>query len=81
MLGIRLNAALVTISACRSAGARTYAGEGLVGLTWAFLEAGAQNVIAGLWDVSDRSPPSWSPAYTPDWRAASTLPRPSALRN
>jgi CHAT domain-containing protein/Tfp pilus assembly protein PilF len=55
VLGIRLNATLVTISACRSAGARTYAGEGLVGLTWAFLEAGAQNVIAGLWDVSDRS--------------------------
>jgi CHAT domain-containing protein/tetratricopeptide (TPR) repeat protein len=55
VLGTRLNASLVTISACRSAGARTYAGEGLVGLTWAFLEAGAKNVIAGLWDVSDRS--------------------------
>jgi len=53
--GARLNASLVTISACRSAGARTYAGEGLVGLAWAFLEAGAKNVIAGLWDVNDRS--------------------------
>ena len=51
----RLQAELVTISACRSAGARTYAGEGLVGFSWAFLEAGARNVIAGLWDVNDRS--------------------------
>jgi CHAT domain-containing protein/predicted negative regulator of RcsB-dependent stress response len=51
----RLQAELVTISACRSAGARTYAGEGLVGFSWAFLEAGAHNVIAGLWDVNDRS--------------------------
>jgi CHAT domain-containing protein len=50
-----LRAELVTISACRSAGARTYSGEGLVGFTWAFLQAGARNVIAGLWDVSDRS--------------------------
>jgi CHAT domain-containing protein len=48
-------AELVTLSACRSAGARNYPGEGLVGLAWAFLEAGAQNVIAGLWDVNDRS--------------------------
>jgi CHAT domain-containing protein len=51
----RLQAELVTISACRSAGARTYAGEGLVGFSWAFLEAGARNVIAGLWDVNDQS--------------------------
>jgi CHAT domain-containing protein len=50
-----LAADLVTISACRSAGERTYAGEGLVGFAWAFLRAGAQRVIAGLWDVDDRS--------------------------
>jgi CHAT domain-containing protein len=50
-----LSAGLVTISACRSAGERTYAGEGLVGFAWAFLRAGAQRVIAGLWDVDDRS--------------------------
>ena len=50
-----LQAELVTLSACRSSGARTYAGEGLVGLTWAFLQAGSRNVVAGLWDVADRS--------------------------
>jgi tetratricopeptide (TPR) repeat protein len=48
-----LTADLVTISACRSAGERTYAGEGLVGFAWAFLRAGARRVIAGLWDVDD----------------------------
>ena len=51
----RIHADLVTISACRSAGARTYAGEGLVGFAWAFLGAGARNVVAGLWEVDDRS--------------------------
>lgn len=50
-----LSADLVTISACRSAGERTFAGEGLVGFAWAFLRAGARRVIAGLWDVDDRS--------------------------
>ncbi|MFI5059603.1 MAG: CHAT domain-containing protein [Candidatus Acidiferrales bacterium] len=50
-----LKAQLVTISACNGAGTRAYAGEGLVGLSWAFLRAGAHNVIASLWEVSDAS--------------------------
>src|SRR5687767_15402840 len=37
-----LSARLVTISSCDGAGTATYAGEGLVGLAWAFLHAGAQ---------------------------------------
>jgi CHAT domain-containing protein/tetratricopeptide (TPR) repeat protein len=52
---LTLRADLVTISACRSAGDRAYAGEGLVGLAWAFMHAGATRVIAGLWDVDDQS--------------------------
>jgi CHAT domain-containing protein len=50
-----LAADLVTVSACRSAGERAYSGEGLVGFAWAFLRAGAKRVVAGLWDVDDRS--------------------------
>jgi CHAT domain-containing protein len=48
-----LNAELVTISACNGSGKRTYSGEGLVGLSWAFLRAGAHSVIGALWEVSD----------------------------
>jgi CHAT domain-containing protein/tetratricopeptide (TPR) repeat protein len=50
-----LNARLVTISACESAGTRTYSGEGLVGLSWAFLRAGAHEVVGALWQVDDAS--------------------------
>jgi CHAT domain-containing protein len=50
-----LHADLVTISACYGAGARLYSGEGLVGLSWAFLRAGAHNVIAALWEATDSS--------------------------
>lgn len=52
-----LSARLVTISSCHGAGTRAYAGEGLVGLAWAFLRAGAHQVIAALWQVSDRATP------------------------
>jgi tetratricopeptide (TPR) repeat protein len=50
-----LRAELVTISACYGAGGRTYSGEGLVGLSWAFLRAGAHNVVAALWEATDAS--------------------------
>jgi len=52
-----IDAKLVTISACYGSGTRSYAGEGLVGLSWAFLRAGAQRVIGALWEVSDESTP------------------------
>jgi CHAT domain-containing protein len=53
----KLNARLVTISACYGTGTRAYAGEGLVGLSWAFLRAGARQVVAALWEVTDESTP------------------------
>jgi CHAT domain-containing protein len=52
-----LHARLVTISACYGSGLRAYAGEGLVGLSWAFLRAGSHNVIGALWEVNDASTP------------------------
>ncbi|HEV7429393.1 MAG TPA: CHAT domain-containing protein [Thermoanaerobaculia bacterium] len=52
-----LTARLVTISSCHGAGTRAYTGEGLVGLAWAFLHAGAHQVIAALWEVDDNATP------------------------
>jgi CHAT domain-containing protein len=52
-----IHARLVTISACYGSGTRSYVGEGLIGLAWAFLRAGAHNVIGALWEVSDESTP------------------------
>ena len=52
-----LRADLVTISACYGAGTRWYNGEGIVGLGWAFLRAGAHQVVASLWAVDDASTP------------------------
>ena len=58
-----LNARLVTISACNGSGTRAYSGEGLVGLSWAFLRAGAHNVIGALWEVSEASTPQLMDAF------------------
>lgn len=55
LMQIPLDGALVSLSACRSAGTRAFSGQGLVGLSWAFLSAGARQVIGGLWLVEDRS--------------------------
>ena len=57
VIGRPLRARLVTISTCYGAGTRAYTGEGLVGLSWAFLRAGARNVVGALWEVSDASTP------------------------
>jgi CHAT domain-containing protein len=48
---LRLGANLVILSACQSTG-KNVPGEGLVGLAWAVLRAGAHNVIASLWPVA-----------------------------
>jgi len=49
---IRLDDAIVVLSACDSAQGRPTA-EGLLGLTRGLLEAGARVVVASLWKVSD----------------------------
>ncbi len=65
---LRLDPELVTISACRSAGARAYSGEGLVGFSWAFLDAGAHNVVAGIWNVDDAAAPPLMKEFYRQWR-------------
>ena len=60
ILALKLNAKLVTLSACDTALGSGYfaevpAGDDLVGLTRAFLFAGTPSVMASLWEVNDRS--------------------------
>jgi CHAT domain-containing protein len=50
---MRIDADLVTLSACETALGAELSGEGLVGLTRAFHYAGARSVLASLWSVAD----------------------------
>lgn len=64
--GLRLNADLVVLSACRSA-AGPVTGDGIVGLTRGFFSAGTPSVIASLWDVPDSVTASVFPAFYREW--------------
>jgi CHAT domain-containing protein/tetratricopeptide (TPR) repeat protein len=48
-----LTAELVTLSACQTALGREFKGEGMLGLSRAFMQAGTKRVVASLWKVDD----------------------------
>jgi CHAT domain-containing protein len=50
---LKLQADLVTLSACQTALGKDVRGEGLVGLTRGFMYAGAARVVASLWQVEE----------------------------
>ena len=52
---LQLNADLVVLSACRTAGGVVVGGEGVQGLVAPLLSAGARSVMATMWPVGDRS--------------------------
>ena len=55
LYGMRLRAALVTLSACETGVSDVLAGDELVGLARGFLQAGAASVVVSLWAVNDAS--------------------------
>ena len=55
ILNLKLNADLVTLSACRTILGRDVEGEGLIALTRAFMYAGTPSVLVSQWNVADQS--------------------------
>lgn len=55
LLDLKLDAELVTLSACRTGVNAVFPGDELHGLTRGFLYAGAPALVMSLWAVSDRS--------------------------
>jgi CHAT domain-containing protein len=53
VMRLKLNADLVTLSACRTGLGKLLDGEGMIGLTRAFLYAGSSSVVVSLWNVND----------------------------
>ena len=55
IFNLQLPANLIVLSACQTALGKQIKGEGLVGLTRGFMYAGAQRVVASLWQVDDQA--------------------------
>ena len=55
LLDVALDADLVVLAACDTARGRVSEGEGMIGLTWAALVAGARNVVVSQWKVDAAS--------------------------
>ena len=53
IVGFKLNAETVVLSACEASLGKSYRGQLSFGLSEAFLLAGAQNILGSLWRVSD----------------------------
>ncbi len=53
--GLRLDADLVTLSACETGLGQIAGGDDIIGLTRGFMYAGARSIVASLWEVDDAS--------------------------
>lgn len=70
---------LVVMSACRSGSGTIRSGDGLMGLTRAWLQAGAASVIATYWPTPD-DPGSLLESFYRSWRASPASGQDEALR-
>jgi CHAT domain-containing protein len=55
ILHLSLSSDLVVLSGCQTGLGRLSSAEGIVGLPWAFMSAGASSVMVSLWNINDRS--------------------------
>jgi len=52
---LKINAALVVLSACNSGNGKLYNGEGIISLARGFFTAGAKSVVMTLWSIADKT--------------------------
>jgi CHAT domain-containing protein len=77
---MRLQADLVVLSACRTGLGTDTKGEGMIGLTGAFMHAGVPRVLVSLWPVSDSAAADLMARFYRKVLGPQKLPPTAALR-
>ncbi|MBD2858151.1 CHAT domain-containing protein [Spongiibacter sp. KMU-158] len=78
LFDLRLNADLVTLSACETGLGDITAGDDVIGFTRGFLYAGAESIISSLWKVSDAATNTLMQTF---YKALPSQGKSKALRN
>jgi tetratricopeptide (TPR) repeat protein len=78
VLGLKLNAEMVVLSACVTGRGKVMEGEGVVNFSRAFQHAGAQSVLVSLWEVASLEAVEFMTAFYGHLKAGT--PRSEALR-
>jgi CHAT domain-containing protein len=68
IMNVPLQADLVVLSACETAGGRAAPGEGMIGLMWAVFVAGTPSTLVTQWQVESRSSTRLMVAFHQEWR-------------
>jgi tetratricopeptide (TPR) repeat protein len=69
---LRVSADLVVLSACETGVGGYFRAEGMMGLSRAFMVAGAPRVLASLWKVDDAATLAFMKAFYASWSAGRT---------
>jgi CHAT domain-containing protein len=77
---LQLHARLVVLSACETARGAARAGEGLIGMNWAFFAAGCPATVSSLWKVDDAATRALMVEFHRNMRERGQRPA-EALRN
>lgn len=83
IMNLDLNADLVVLSACETARGRVGAGEGMIGMSWAFFAAGCRATVVSQWKVNSASTAEWMTGFYQALRQTNDgkkIVKPDALR-
>jgi CHAT domain-containing protein len=78
---LNLHADLVVLSACQTARGRIGAGEGIIGMSWAFFVAGVPSMVASQWKVDSSSTAKLMVDFHKRLKEETTTTKASALQS
>ncbi len=80
IMKLKVRADLVVLSACETAGGRIGAGEGVIGISWAFFVAGSRATVVSQWKVNSSATSELMVGFYQNFKGARSASKADALR-